>query len=177
MPGAILPFERVRKRKRLKPTDRIFGKSPRELMNTVLDELNLKFDRDGHVRTCYSLRHTYYLPSIARRGGHLSGRQELPHQRGDDREILRAAFEEQHRRIRRQCPQGAARAGNRPKEGREGYNIAAMIMFAVACFDGQAMGLYQAGVVELVDARDLKSCSARSVGSIPTVRTIHDRRL
>lgn len=59
MPGAILPFERVRKRKHLKPTDRIFGKSPRELMNTVLDELNLKFDRDGHVRTCYSLRHTY----------------------------------------------------------------------------------------------------------------------
>ena len=59
MPGAILPFERVRKRKQLNPTDRIFGKSPRELMNTVLDELNLKFDRDGHVRTCYSLRHTY----------------------------------------------------------------------------------------------------------------------
>jgi len=59
MPGAILPFERVRNRKQLKPTDRIFGKSPRELMNTVLDELNLKFDRDGHIRTCYSLRHTY----------------------------------------------------------------------------------------------------------------------
>jgi integrase len=59
MPGAILPFERVRRRKQLKPTDRIFGKSPRELMNTVLDELNLKFDRDGHIRTCYSLRHTY----------------------------------------------------------------------------------------------------------------------
>jgi integrase len=59
MPGAILPFERVRKRKALKPTDRIFGKTPRELMNTVLDELNLKFDRDDHVRTCYSLRHTY----------------------------------------------------------------------------------------------------------------------
>jgi len=59
MPGAILPFERVRKRKQLKPTDKVFGKSPRELMNTVLDELNLKFDRDGHIRTCYSLRHTY----------------------------------------------------------------------------------------------------------------------
>jgi integrase len=58
-PGAILPFERVRKRKQLKPTDVIFGKTPRELMNTVLDELNLKFDRDDHVRTCYSLRHTY----------------------------------------------------------------------------------------------------------------------
>jgi integrase len=59
MPGAILPFERVRKRKQLKPTDRIFGKTPRELMNTVLKELNLKFDRDGNIRTCYSLRHTY----------------------------------------------------------------------------------------------------------------------
>lgn len=59
MPGAILPFERVRKRRQLKPTDRVFGKTPRELMNTVLDELNLKFDRDGHIRTCYSLRHTY----------------------------------------------------------------------------------------------------------------------
>ncbi|MFA5989119.1 MAG: site-specific integrase [Sphingomonas sp.] len=59
MPGAILPFERVRKRKQLKPTDVIFGKTPRELMNTVLDELNLKFDRDDHIRTCYSLRHTY----------------------------------------------------------------------------------------------------------------------
>lgn len=57
-PGAILPFERVRKRKNLKPTDKLFGKSLRELMNMVLDELNLKFDRDGHVRRCYSLRHT-----------------------------------------------------------------------------------------------------------------------
>ena len=28
-------------------------------MNTVLEELNLKFDRDQHVRTCYRLRHTY----------------------------------------------------------------------------------------------------------------------
>ncbi|WCT74273.1 site-specific integrase [Sphingomonas naphthae] len=59
MPGAVLPFERVRKRKSLKLTDPIFGKTPRELMNTVLDELNLKLDRDDHVRTCYSLRHTY----------------------------------------------------------------------------------------------------------------------
>jgi hypothetical protein len=32
-------------------------------------------------------------------------------------------------------------------------------------------------VVELVDARDSKSRSARSVGSIPTARTIHDSRL
>jgi hypothetical protein len=59
MPGAVLPYERIRKRKQLKPTDRIFGKTPRDLMNNVLDELNLKHDREGHIRTCYSLRHTY----------------------------------------------------------------------------------------------------------------------
>ena len=41
------------------PTDRIFGKTQRELFNTILDELNLKFDRDGNRRTAYSLRHTY----------------------------------------------------------------------------------------------------------------------
>jgi integrase len=33
-------------------------------MNTVLDELNLKFDRDGHIRTGYSLRHTYICLSL-----------------------------------------------------------------------------------------------------------------
>ena len=61
MPGAVLPFERIRDRKKLKPNQAIFGKTPRELMNIVLgkDELDMKFDRDGHMRTCYSLRHTY----------------------------------------------------------------------------------------------------------------------
>lgn len=61
MPGAVFPFERIRDRKNLKPNQKIFGKTPREMMNQVLgeDELNMKYDRDGHVRTCYSLRHTY----------------------------------------------------------------------------------------------------------------------
>ena len=59
MTGAIMPFERVRKRKKPEPTDRIFGKTPRELLNTILDELGLKSDRDGNRRTAYSLRHTY----------------------------------------------------------------------------------------------------------------------
>jgi len=59
MTGAVMPFERVRKRKKPEPTDQIFGKTPRELLNTVLDELALKFDRDGNPRTAYSLRHTY----------------------------------------------------------------------------------------------------------------------
>ncbi len=39
--------------------DTIFGPTQRELMNAVLDELGLKFDRDGQRRTAYSLRHTY----------------------------------------------------------------------------------------------------------------------
>lgn len=60
MPGAVLPFERTVKRKKLlQPTDKVFGKPQRELLNTILEELNLKFDRDGQRRTAYSLRHTY----------------------------------------------------------------------------------------------------------------------
>lgn len=59
MPGAVHPYERLRKRKKLKATDKLFGKTPRDLMNNVLDELGLKFDRNNRVRTCYSLRHTY----------------------------------------------------------------------------------------------------------------------
>lgn len=58
MNGAVLPFERMRRRHSAKPTDRIFASRPR-LLNTILEELNLKFDRDGNVRTAYSLRHTY----------------------------------------------------------------------------------------------------------------------
>lgn len=59
MPGAVLPFQRVRKRKNPKPPDLLFGKIQRELLNTVLEELDLKTDRDGRPRTAYSLRHTY----------------------------------------------------------------------------------------------------------------------
>ncbi len=59
MTGAILPFQRMQKRHSGKPTDKIFGKTPRLLLNKVLDELNLKYDRDDNVRTAYSLRHTY----------------------------------------------------------------------------------------------------------------------
>jgi len=59
MTGAVMPFERLRKRNKPKPTDQIFGPTNRYLLNTILDELNLKFDRDGNRRTAYSLRHTY----------------------------------------------------------------------------------------------------------------------
>jgi integrase len=41
------------------PTDRLFPMKQRGLLNTILNELKLKLDRDGNVRTSYSLRHTY----------------------------------------------------------------------------------------------------------------------
>jgi integrase len=59
MPEAVEPFERVKARKKGAPTDLVFGKVQRELMNTILGELGLKSDRDGNQRTAYSLRHTY----------------------------------------------------------------------------------------------------------------------
>jgi len=87
MPGAVVPFERLRDRKRSatagtrravrapdkgasegegaaqlrkpEPTDLIFPKTHHELFNDILKEQNLKVDREGQERTAYSLRHTY----------------------------------------------------------------------------------------------------------------------
>jgi integrase len=59
MPGAIIPFQRMQKRHNGQPTDLIFGGTPHVLLNQILAGLNLKHDRDGNVRTAYSLRHTY----------------------------------------------------------------------------------------------------------------------
>ena len=60
MPGAVTPFKRLVKRNN--PTDmteRLFPINHRELLNAVLRETDLKFDREGNRRTAYSLRHTY----------------------------------------------------------------------------------------------------------------------
>lgn len=59
MPGAVHPFGEMRKLKNPAPTDLIFGKVQRELLNAVLTEEGLKHDREGRLRTAYSLRHTY----------------------------------------------------------------------------------------------------------------------
>lgn len=59
MPGAVYPFQQLVKRNGLKPTDKVLGLPQRELMNTILDEERLKFDREGNRRTAYSFRHTY----------------------------------------------------------------------------------------------------------------------
>lgn len=58
-PRAVTPFRRLLKRNDPMPSDRVFPKSHREMFNAILDELNLKVDRDGNRRTAYSLRHTY----------------------------------------------------------------------------------------------------------------------
>jgi integrase len=84
MTGAVRPFQRLKARLRPsrayeatdktgphatanepeqwrlpKPTDLIFPKWQRELFKSILDEENLRVDRDGRPRTAYSLRHTY----------------------------------------------------------------------------------------------------------------------
>jgi integrase len=59
MPGAVLPFQRLKKRRNPEPTDKLFCAYHRALFNKILGELGMKFDRDGRARTAYSLRHTY----------------------------------------------------------------------------------------------------------------------
>jgi integrase len=57
--GAVVPFRRMKKRNNPKPTDRLFPKTHHILFNNILEEEELKFDREGNRRTAYSLRHTY----------------------------------------------------------------------------------------------------------------------
>jgi len=59
MPGAVVPFQRLKKRNAGEPTHHLFPSTQHELFNTILGELDLKVDRDGQRRTAYSLRHTY----------------------------------------------------------------------------------------------------------------------
>ena len=59
MPGAVIPFKRMKERHELAPNQLLFPKIQRELFNTLLDELGMKHDREGNPRTSYSLRHTY----------------------------------------------------------------------------------------------------------------------
>ena len=55
----MLPFKRLKKRNNPEPTQRLFPKNQRDLLNTILREEGLKVDRNGNQRTAYSLRHTY----------------------------------------------------------------------------------------------------------------------
>ena len=57
--GAVRPFERLVERNKPEKTDLVFPANHKKQFNKVLEEQNLKFDRDGNRRTAYSLRHTY----------------------------------------------------------------------------------------------------------------------
>lgn len=57
--GAVRPFERMKERNHPEPTDRLFPVDHKKQFNRVLEELNLKVDRQGNRRTLYSLRHSY----------------------------------------------------------------------------------------------------------------------
>lgn len=59
MPGAVIPFERLKKRNNGQPNDKLFPRFQRELFNGILEELGFKTDREGQSRSAYSLRHTY----------------------------------------------------------------------------------------------------------------------
>jgi len=74
--GAVRPYERLKNRPKPdrykteeeiessetvlpKPIDAVFLGDHRKMFNTLLQSQDLKHDRDGNVRTAYSLRHTY----------------------------------------------------------------------------------------------------------------------
>lgn len=59
MPGAVQPFKRLKTRASAEPTDPIFPTFSKKMFNRILEEANLKVDREGQKRTAYSLRHTY----------------------------------------------------------------------------------------------------------------------
>ena len=55
----IRPFQRMIKRNDPDPTDRLFPADHKRAFNRILEELDLKYDREGNRRTLYSLRHSY----------------------------------------------------------------------------------------------------------------------
>ena len=57
--GAVFPFKRLRERNKPQPTDLVFEADHKKQFNKVLEENDLKFDREGNRRSSYSLRHTY----------------------------------------------------------------------------------------------------------------------
>ena len=59
MPGAVVPFNRMVKRNSPQPSDLVFPNDHKKQFNRILEELDLKFDREGNRRTLYSLRHSY----------------------------------------------------------------------------------------------------------------------
>ncbi|MCP3477716.1 site-specific integrase (plasmid) [Bradyrhizobium sp. CCGUVB1N3] len=79
MPSAVMPFFRLRKRNKAQPTDRIFPNDQHVLFNNILEEENLKFDREGQRRTAYTLatRPTRVMKTLACGRGEIGRRNGL----------------------------------------------------------------------------------------------------
>lgn len=57
--GAVRPFQRMVERDQPEPTNRLFPADHKKQFSRILEELDLKVDRQGNRRTLYSLRHSY----------------------------------------------------------------------------------------------------------------------
>jgi integrase len=57
--NAVHVFERLVERNNPQPKDPVFPTLHRALFNRILEQEDLKVDREGQTRTAYSLRHTY----------------------------------------------------------------------------------------------------------------------
>ena len=57
--GAVRPFQRMVERNQPGLTNRLFPSDHKKQFNRILEENDLKFDRQGNRRTLYSLRHSY----------------------------------------------------------------------------------------------------------------------
>lgn len=66
--GAVFPFQRLVKRNQPTPTDRVFPHDHKKAFNRILNDLDLKTDRDGNQRSFYSLRHSYISFRLLERG-------------------------------------------------------------------------------------------------------------
>lgn len=59
MHGAVRPFIRLKERNEPQPNDLVFPNDHKKQFNRILENADLKFDRNGNRRTLYSLRHSY----------------------------------------------------------------------------------------------------------------------
>lgn len=57
--GAVFPFQRLVQRNQPQPNDMVFPFDHRRAFNRILNDLDLKVDRENNQRSLYSLRHSY----------------------------------------------------------------------------------------------------------------------
>ncbi len=156
--GAVRPFERMVKRNNPKPTDLLFPKRHRELFNAILEEEELKFDREGNRRTAYSLRHTYIclrlmegadiyqIAKNCRTSVEMIEKYYAAH--------IKTTLDAAAINIRKpkKTPAKPKPAKKKDKKTGRGADLAPREIFQASCH----IDISHAGVAELVDATDLR---------------------